>query len=91
MIILLSTRAEADLEAIGRYIAQDSVQSARETVAHIHRALLPIAAFPHLGRRGSVAGTLELVVRHRFIIVYCIDAKQDCIQVIAVAHHARDH
>lgn len=81
--------AEADLEDIGYFIAQDNVERAaafvEEIIAHCHR----IAANPAIGRRRPELGEAIRSLPHgRYVIFY--RAGEIGIQVVHILHGARD-
>jgi len=90
MRVIVREGAYRDLETIFDYIATDSVLAARRTTLEILYATVRLAVFPRLGRSGSVEGTREFVIDHRFIMVYRIHESPSVIEVIAVAHVKRD-
>jgi addiction module RelE/StbE family toxin len=77
-----------DLEDIGDFIARDSAVAAAKMVATVLDAAEALAAHPHLGRAGRIAGTRELVVAQTpFVVPYRVAG--DDIQILAVFHGAR--
>nr|WP_196799707.1 type II toxin-antitoxin system RelE/ParE family toxin [Thioalkalivibrio sulfidiphilus] len=80
--------AEAHLDAIYGYIAQDSETYALRTVDQITRKSQQIGAFPLSGRRVSEYGMDQIreVFSGPFRIIYYIKADQ--IDVLAVIHGA---
>ena len=78
------------LDAIYRYIAQDSVEYARRMVDRLTRRSQQIAGFPHSGRQVAEY-ELELlreVIEGPYRIIYYIKPEQ--VDVLAVVHGARD-
>jgi len=81
--------AAADLEAIHSYIESENQAAAADVVMRIRPAVNRLSLFPKSGRNGLVPGTRELVVPNLpYIVVYRI--VDDFVDVIAVAHAARD-
>ena len=77
-----------DLEEIGDFIARDDAIAAAKIVAAILDAAESLAAHPHLGRAGRIAGTREFVVAHtQFVVPYRVVG--DDVQILAVFHGAR--
>lgn len=77
-----------DLEAIGDYVAQDKPAAAARLVGRIVDRVDLLAAHPHIGRTGRVAGTRELIIPNTpFVVPY--RARGDEIHVLAVFHGAR--
>lgn len=69
------------------YIAQDSIQAAREVAAQLERQTGQLVAFPELGRAGRKRGTRELVISHTsLVVVYRLRPKLDRIEIIRVLH-----
>lgn len=88
MKVRWTTPALRDLEMIGDYIARDKPSAADKTVFRILGQTDALAAHPHIGRAGRVAGTRELVVAATpFIVPYRV--RGDEIQILAVFHGAR--
>jgi toxin ParE1/3/4 len=80
--------AEADLDEMVRYVAQDSLRAALAQEARIHDAVSRLAVHPELGRIGR-SGTRELVVvGTRYVVIY--RASGDTLEVMRVLHGARD-
>ena len=90
MIVELTAAAEADLEAIGDYIAQDNPARALSFVRELSRSCLELADMPeawpiipryeHHGVRRRVHG--------RYLIFYCI--AEDRIVILHVLNGAMD-
>jgi toxin ParE1/3/4 len=80
------SRALANLDAIGEYIAQDDPVAAGRTVLRILDAVDEMVASSnvHMGRPGRVAGTRELVVTPNYLVPYRI--KGDVLEVLRVMH-----
>ena len=89
MNVTFTKAAQADIEEIHRYIAQENPVAAASVVAAIERATTRLSAFPLSGRIGAVETTRELVIpKLPFIAVYQITA--DAVEIIAVFHAAQD-
>ena len=82
--------AQGHLEAIYRYIAQDSVQYARRMVDRLTRRSQQIADFPLSGRKVPEYEMDELreVTEGPYRLIYHIKADQ--VDVVAIVHGARD-
>lgn len=66
-------RAARDLLAIEDFYAKYSQRTADRVIAEICRKAEELQRFPHIGRRGQVTRTRELVMlRYPFTIVYRI-------------------
>lgn len=69
--------AGAHHAAIYNYLLQQNLDMAPHVMMQIYRAVLWLRTFPHIGRRGSVPGTREWVVRgFPYIIVYEISGDE---------------
>jgi addiction module RelE/StbE family toxin len=86
VIVLWTTSAIADRDAIFDYIEADNPRAAvAQDQLFSARAQIP-AQFPLLGRPGRLASTRELV-EGNFIMVY--EIADDAIRIIRVLHGAR--
>lgn len=90
MRIVVRASALADLEGIHDWIARDNPGAAADMVSRIRDriSLLEIDGLAHMGRRGLVAGTRELI-EYPFIIVYTVDEGRGEITVLAMLHGAQ--
>jgi toxin ParE1/3/4 len=69
------------------YIAQDSMQAARDVAAQIERQTGQLLQFPELGRTGRKRGTRELVISHTpLVVVYRVRPKLGRIEILRVLH-----
>ncbi len=91
MKVIVGEAAAADLEAAISWISKDSPGAAakfrEKIVARINNLAIPGLA--HVGRRGRVSGTRELIVPP-FIIVYETNIDIGETTVLAIFHAARD-
>ena len=79
--------AEADLDNIAEYIAQENVDAAIDVYAKVKKTSKGLLDHPKLGRRGRVKGTRERVVTGtKLIIIY---QETDRIEIIRVLHGAQ--
>jgi len=85
-----TTTAEAHLDAIYAYIAQDSPQYAMRMVDRLTRRSQQIADFPLSGRKVPEyeADQIREVIEGPYRIIYHI--KPDQIDVLAVIHGSQD-
>ncbi len=78
------------MESLHAFMAEHSEHAseaaAGNLVETVLRGLEAIERFPGMGRRGRVAGTLELVVSP-FVVAYRV--REDVIEVVAIIHGAR--
>jgi plasmid stabilization system protein ParE len=85
----ISPRADADLDEIWTYIAQDDPRAADRTEQALHEAMEQLARMPGLGHHRADAGD-----RYRFwrvasyLIAYRVE--DDVVHVVRVLHGARD-
>jgi plasmid stabilization system protein ParE len=91
MIVRLAAAAEADLEAIGDWIAQDSPARAISFVVELRHACLGLAQLPEgypLVPRHEQFG-IRRRVHGNYLIFYRIDGR--AIDVLHILHGARDY
>lgn len=82
--------ADATRDAQLTYIAQDSIQAAREVAAQIERQTTQLVQFPELGRAGRRRGTRELVIsRTSLVVVYRVRPRLARVEVIRVLHSSQ--
>jgi toxin ParE1/3/4 len=80
--------AEADLEALVLYIAEDSVEAALRVQDRILGAVGRLSELAARGRPGRMEGTRELVVGDTpYLAVYRLE--KDAVMVLRVLHGAR--
>jgi len=91
MKVTIREKADADLDSIFSWIAQESPRAATEMVRRIrnrvHRLATPGLAY--MGRIGLDPGTRELVERP-YIIVYEVHEDRQEIVVLAIFHGAQE-
>ena len=88
MLVVWTEIAEADLDAIVSYIADESVSNAVALDARVRDRVRMLADFPEIGRVGRVKGTLELIIPHdRCVVVYRIRTQ---VEVMRVMHGGQD-
>ena len=76
------------LESAYEYVARDSPGAADKTVERILSAVSVLELHPHIGRKGRVPRTRELVVTGTpFLVAYRIKGSE--IEILAVLHGAR--
>jgi toxin ParE1/3/4 len=81
--IVWSPLALARLQEIRSYVALDKPQAAERLATRIVAAVEALKDYPHLGRRGSIRGTRELVIgRTPYIVIYTVRADQVIINTI---------
>ena len=85
-----SLRAERQLAAIVRHIANDSPPAASRVLTKIRDAAVLLTDFPESGRIGAVSTTREWVVHGLpYILIYRLDPAADELAVVEVIHGAR--
>jgi plasmid stabilization system protein ParE len=92
MKVVLSDLAQADLEAIGRWIARDSPRRALSFVRELRATCKSLGAHP---RRLPVArrvGNRELrrAVHGNYLVYVEIDERQNEVRVVRIVHGARE-
>lgn len=69
------------------YIAQDSMQAARQVAAQIEQQTGQLMQFPELGRVGRKRGTRELVIsRTALVLVYRVRPSLAKVEILRVLH-----
>lgn len=89
MTYRLTPRAEADLAALGDYIAADNPPAATRFLAKIEAQCRRLGENPQLGpARPEIAPDLRLWVVDKYLILYRVVT--DGVEVVRVVHGARD-
>ena len=91
MVYRLSLEAEAELDEIWWYIAEQSgsVEAARSVVASITERVSLLATFPHLGRtRDDLRPGLRGFTVGDYVILYRIEGED--VLILHVIHGRRD-
>ena len=78
--------ARADLLSIVEYIAQDNLDAALALVTEIEEKAERLRQQPKLYRPGRVRGTLEMVVRPNYLVVY--SESMIAVTILCVLHAA---
>ncbi len=84
--------AEADLDNIVDYIAQDNLIRAEEFGQELRAKVLALAQHPKVGRTGRPglpAFLRELVVHRNYIIFYRVLDEARTVEILRVKHTAR--
>ena len=84
--------AEADLDAIIDYIAQDNALRADEFAQQLREKTLPLAQHPRLGRSGRPelpAFVRELVVHRNYIVFYRVLDEARTVEILRLKHAKR--
>ncbi|HSI39601.1 MAG TPA: type II toxin-antitoxin system RelE/ParE family toxin [Xanthobacteraceae bacterium] len=92
MKLVVTRRASRHLAGIFRHISADNPYAARRVLARIHLSLERLAAMPHIGRPGRIAGSRRWPVPGLpYIVVYFGDEATGELSFIAIYHGARGH
>ncbi len=87
--VRVSKPAQADLDEIWLYIAQDSVEAANRFIDHLTNRFPLIAEFPEMGRsREDLSAGLRGFPVKNYTIFY--RPRKGGIEIIRVLHGARD-
>jgi len=83
--------AEADLQQIRAFIAQDNVYAADAVAAAIKATANALGKFPFKGHPGE-DGTREWVVPRfrRYLLIYDVDTSAGRVTILRVWHQSRD-
>jgi len=88
MKVRITPLVSEHLLAAYEYLQACSPTAPKSQLTKIFDAIDRLQQFPHLGRRGRIAGTRELVApRTPFIVAYVVAGQE--IQILAVLHGAR--
>jgi toxin ParE1/3/4 len=89
LAIVLTPRANADLEEIWMFIAADNPAQADDFIDLIDEKFQNLSRQPGLGRRREeLAAGLRSFPVGRYVIFYL--QVQDCLQIVRILHGARD-
>jgi len=91
MKVIIREAAEADLDHIAEWIAQDSPSAAVRMVKTIRDRInfLETDELAHMGRPGLVEGTRELL-EYPYVIIYQVHDDRGEVIVLSIVHGARD-
>lgn len=87
MKVTFEPAAREDLENIYQWIVGDNPRAARDMLSRIEAKvmLLTSRSLAHIGRKGVVPGTRELI-EWPYLIVYRVDEAIDEVVILAVFH-----
>lgn len=89
MRVRWATPAADDLYNIVRHIQRDNLESAVNVAESLYDGCGNLRKFPHLGRKGRIAGTRELVFSGLpYIVVYRI--QDQIVEIMRIYHGAQD-
>ena len=80
--------AAGHLESVYEYIARDNPSAADATIERVLSAAEVLEQHPHLGRKGRVSRTRELVVTGTPLLM-AYRVKADQIEILSILHGAR--
>jgi toxin ParE1/3/4 len=81
--------ANRSLRMIHAHIAAENPRAAKHVARRVRSATQRLARFPQSGRRGEIAGTLELVVpKLPYLVVYRVAGGE--VHILRVFHAAMD-
>lgn len=88
--VLLTPQAEAEIEAIGDYIATDNQAAALRMVRRLRGRCAALDTFPERGTR--VGERHRALVEGPYLIIYRVDPTTDpeTVIIVTVVHGARD-
>lgn len=80
--------AVADMLAIADYISNDNPAAAERLMQEIQEKVTNLPHNPRLYRIGRVAGTREMIVKSKYIVVYT--ETPEVISIVRILHAARE-
>jgi addiction module RelE/StbE family toxin len=88
MKIIWTPRAADDLEFVVNEISADQPDAAIRVAYRIYNHVLMLADLPHMGRKGELPGTRELVFNPwPYIAVYRVS--EDAVRILRIRHGAQ--
>ena len=89
MRVRWTTPAADDLYSIVQHIQRDNPEAAADVAESLYDGCGNLRKFPHLGRKGRIEGTRELVFSGLpYIVVYRI--QDQIVEIMRVYHGAQD-
>jgi addiction module RelE/StbE family toxin len=83
--VIWTPRAASDLDGVVDYIGADSPDSAVRVAEKIYNHIMKLETMPHIGRKGVVPGTRELIFYPwPYIAVYRV--VEDEVRIILIRH-----
>jgi len=87
--LILSRQAEADLDDIWLYIAEDNLENANRYLNKLHDKALMLSENPEIGvLRPELAEGLRTFPVDNYILYYLL--QKDCVELVRVFHGSRD-
>ncbi len=88
MRVRYTLRAQADLEAIFRYLDARAPEAALEVKSTIERRIAMLGEFPHIAPETDIPGVYELtIVRYPYKVYY--DIASDTVEILHIRHTSR--
>lgn len=88
--LVYAEEADNDLTAIYNYIADDSVERARNYLGKIESCILQLKDFPKIGSESKYKELRALGIRilpfENYLIFYTINNRQNLVNIIRVLH-----
>lgn len=94
--VIISPRAESELEEIWLMFAADDISAATRLVRNIGERIEMLATYPRLGpRRPDIAPTARVLVEGRYLVIYEHHPNSDIgsvdiVEIVAVVDGRRD-
>lgn len=91
MKLRYTPQARLHLDAIAEYVGARNPAAAQRVGARIGEMIDLLAAFPHMGRKGQLPGTREMVVPGLpYVIVYRIESgDEEALAILGIYHGAQ--
>ena len=91
MRLRFTPRASRQVEAISVYLGERSPAAARRIGLRIREAARFLTRFPHIGHKGALGGTYELVIPDiPYILVYRLERPElNALSILGVYHTAQ--
>ena len=88
--VLIPPKVQAEIEAIGDWIARDNPPAARRMIERLYRRCLSLDHFPERGR--AYGANYRAVNECRYVIIYRVESQpgQGRVVIVAVLHASRD-
>ena len=85
MKVLWTPRATSDLDHMVDFIGKDSTDAAIRVADRLYNQVMQLATMPHIGRRGDLPGTHEMIFHPwPYIAVYRVT--HDSIRILRIRH-----
>lgn len=88
--LIYAEEADNDLSAIYSYIADDSVERAREYLGKIEHCILQLKEFPEIGVESKYAELrmlgIKLLPFENYLVFHTVNDKEKAVNIIRVLH-----